>query len=381
MRHIAICGHPGTELKQSPNFIDNLTMNGVEIYCGVIHTEDAAFDPEAEENQEKVLVKKRAFSCNYRDKALIFQAALKAPEDRFYTIGSEFVGEVVAVGSKVTALQVRDRVIANGSYPQPVDPHLHPGLPTNNGSREYQILHHKQLIKIPPEMSDEVAAAFTIGAQTVYSMLRKLDIQPGTNVLVTAAKSNTSLFAIHALQNYDVNVYATSTSLQFAEEFQKRGVKQLIQVDPNQENWLANNQELANIFRQTGGFDYIIDPFFDLHIGKVIFLFPRQRGGKYVTCGLYDQYASFIGEDFQYKGGKVREILTFMVLNNIQLIGNCLGSTQDLSQAIQDYANGKLQVAIDSVFSDNQVQPFFDRTYNAKDRFGKVVYKFTDASS
>jgi hypothetical protein len=35
-----------------------------------------------------------------------------------------------------------------------------------------------KLLKIPPQMPDEVAAVFSIGAQTTYSMIRKLKLEP-----------------------------------------------------------------------------------------------------------------------------------------------------------------------------------------------------------
>jgi len=376
MRNISICGRQVQQSKPPPSLVQTVSIEGVEVRCGLIYTEDVEFDPNAVENEVKVLVKKRAFSCNYRDKSFIFKAAINAPNDRFYTVGSDFVAEVVQKGSLVSDLQIGDRVIANNSYPDPAAPDLRAGIPTNHASKEYQTFHHKQLLKIPAEISDATAASFSIGGQTVYSMLRKLDIQPGANVLVTAAKSNTSLFVINALKQYGVNLYATSTSLQFEQELQQLGVKQLIQVDPTHSSWLSN-PVMAEVYRQTGGFDYIVDPFFDLHIGKVVPLFPPMRGGKYVTCGLYDQYSSLIGQEFQYHGLSLGQIFSFMMLNNIQIIGNCLGTTQDLSQAIHDCAAGRLKVIVDAVFSGSQVSDFFDRTYNAKDRFGKVVYQFS----
>lgn len=377
MRNIAICGRQLHQLKPPPSLIQTVVMDGVDVLCGLIYTEDVEFDPADPKNNVRVLVKKRAFSCNYRDKSFIFKAAKNAPDDRFYTVGSDFVAEVVQVGSLVEDLKVGDRVIANNSYPDPVVPYLRPGIPTNHGSKEYQIFHYKQLLKIPDSMSDEAAAAFSIGGQTSYSMLRKLDIQPGANVLITAAKSNTSLFVINALKHRDIHLYATSTSQKFEQELLDLGVKQVIQVDPHEANWLSN-PVMADIYRKTGGFDYIVDPFFDLHVGKVLPLFQPLQGGRYVTCGLYDQYSNLIGKEFQYQGMSLGQILGFMMMHNVYLIGNCLGTTQDLTQAIEDCGAGKFNVTIDSIFSGSEVSAFFDRTYNAGDRFGKVVYRYED---
>ena len=109
------------------------------------------------------------------------------------------------------------------------------------------------------------------------------------------------------------------------------GVKRLIQIEPNSENWVAD-ERAEEIVKETGGFDCIIDPFFDLHIGKLI---PSlASGGRYITCGFYDQYSSLIGKEFQYQGLTTSDIFATMLLKNIQIIGNCLGNTEDLQNAI-----------------------------------------------
>jgi NADPH:quinone reductase-like Zn-dependent oxidoreductase len=375
MRNISICGSKLQHSLTLPNIVQAMQIDGIEVFCGLIHTEESEFDANVPKNKFNVLVKKRAFSCNYRDKNLILKTAVHVPEERFYTVGSDFVGEVVALGTEVTEFQVGDRVIGNNSYPDSGVVGLLPGVPTNNASKEYQSFHQAKLLKIPPEISDECAAAFSIGGQTTYSIIRKLDIEPGANVLVTAAKSNTSLFVINALKQHNVNLYATSTSRHFEQELKKMGVKQLIQVNPDDDDWLTS-PDMLHIYQETGGFNYIIDPFFDLHIGKVISLFVPGFGGKYITCGLYEQYSQFTGNEFQYHGLQFSQILATMMVNNIYLIGNCVGTTKDLQQAIQDCATGRFPVVVDSVFTGNQIKDFFERTYNAKDRFGKVIYRY-----
>jgi D-arabinose 1-dehydrogenase-like Zn-dependent alcohol dehydrogenase len=64
------------------------------------------------------------------------------------------------------------------------------------------------------------------------------------------------------------------------------------------------------------------------------------------------------------------------MIYNLSIIGNCIGLTSDLEQAIADYAQGNLPVAIDSVYTGKDIAPFFDRMYNSRDRFGKVVYSY-----
>ncbi|MEO0377632.1 MAG: zinc-binding alcohol dehydrogenase family protein [Cyanobacteria bacterium P01_A01_bin.17] len=375
MRYVAVCGSPLLKFDNHQNIVKSLEIEGIKFTCGLLHGEDVQFDPQAPENHEKVLVKIRAFSSNYRDKSIILMAATHLPEQNFYAFGSDFVAEVLTVGTKVDGLQPGDRVINNNQYPDSGVEGLLAGVPTNHSSKELQVFHQAKLLKIPDSISDEVAAGFSIGAQTAYSMLRKLDVRAGENILVTAAKSNTSLFVINALKHRGVNVYATSTSRKFEDKLLAMGVKQLIQIDPNQEDW-SQIPELMQIYRETGGIHCIVDPFFDLHIGKLLPILRRGEGGRYVTCGLYEQYSNYTGQDFEYQGMALKDVMLFAMLNNVQLIGNCVGKTADLQQAVDDCDRGKFTVAVDSVFSGNQIEEFVNRTYNSRDRFGKVIFKY-----
>ncbi len=277
------------------------------------------------------------------------------------------------MGSAVQKLRVGDRVIGDANWSRSSKSAAPQGLPTNHGSKEVQIFHQDKLLKIPPEMPLEVAGAFGIGAQTTYSMVRKLHLQGGENVLVTAAKSNTSLFAINALKKCGVNVYATSTSRAFETELKALGVKELLLVNPGTNDFTSVHKLTAKV----GKFDAVIDPFFDLHLAGVLSAIAND--GRYTTCGLQKQYSgqdSNAAQKPRDPAADLAQVMTRAMINNIHLIGNCLGVTEDLERALRDYATGNFDVVIDSVFTGDQVGAFFDRTYNARDRFGKVVYRY-----
>lgn len=372
MRNVAVCCRHAKDLMPDA-CLETIEIDDTPVTFGLVQTPEPDFDRRSPKNQSNVLLKSRAFSCNFRDKALLFSAP-QTGSNRFYVLGSEFVGEVMEVGRKVADLQVGDRVIGDNHYvggQKNCPPYE--GVPTDHASKEYQVFHHQKLIKIPPEMSDEVAAGFSIGGQTAYSMIRKLEVKKGSNVLVTAARSNTSLFAINGLRKYRANIYATTTSRRSVKELLALGVKEVIQIDPTPESFLQHRR-LGKIFRDVGGFDCVVDPYFDIHLGKVIDLIAP--GGRYVTCGLYDQYQALLGRDFQPQGLDLTAILVRVIMRNLGLIGNCTGLTQDLQQAIDDYASGCLPVIIDSVFSGDEVGAFFHRTFSDPTRFGKVIYRY-----
>lgn len=68
-----------------------------------------------------------------------------------------------------------------------------------------------------------------------------------------------------------------------------------------------------------------------------------------------------------------QRMLTQLIVGNIEVLGNCLGSTSDLQHALRDFASGRLEVIVDSCFLASGAADFLNRTYNATNRFGKVV--------
>ncbi len=393
MQQVVICNKRIAEVLPDNTSIETIQVEGVSVTVALIETDDTPFDPAAPGNEKRVLVKKRAFSCNYRDKAIVLSNAIKCNTEAdekvfFISIGSDFVADVVGVGPEVKDLKPGDRVIGGGHYPSnksefPVGDDYKGyavGLPTNNASRQLDIFHFKKLIKIPEQMSDEVAATFTIGGITSYSMIRKLNIEQNDRVLITAAKSNTSLYALNALKKYkkekNIKIYAASTSMAFEKELKELGVDEILLVDTSLEH-LFTEEALKKIYAERIQFDCIIDPYWDLYLSKLVNY--MAIGARYTTCGLEDQYSALIGRenDTAAQGKRLSSAITAVMISNIRIIGNCLGLDSDLQQAINDHSAGNFDVQIDSVFTENNVGKFFERTYNAKDRWGKVVYKYS----
>lgn len=372
MRSFAICGDDVRALQPGNASLKSLMIEGVAVHCGIIEAREPRFDPDSPEQRDHVLIRVRAFSCNYRDKSLILRMATSGRSRGFYAIGSEFVADVIAVGAGVGDLRPGDRVIGDNAYPQSGAAGVLGGIPGNQGSRELQVLHRVKLARIPASMPDAVAASFSIGGQTTYSMIRRLGLEDGDAVVVTAAKSNTSLFAIAALRQHNVDVHALSTSDRFADELYALGVKTLIVADPSKQP-LARDPQVMEIVRQTGGFAGAIDPYYDIYLAHMPDILAI--GGRYITCGLYTQYRAA-------DGGVPRPPLdplhvSLQVLTkNISLIGNCIGTRDDLQRALADHAAGRLPVRIDRTFHGTETAEFLERTYNSPDRFGKVVFAY-----
>lgn len=91
---------------------------------------------------------------------------------------------------------------------------------------------------------------------------------------------------------------------------------------------------------------------------------------------MHSQLEGLTEQTFDYKLPSVSQLFVISVMNNYQFLTNCLGLTEDLAEALDDYRAGLLDVTIDSVHQGEHVGSFFERTYSAKDRVGKVVYQY-----
>lgn len=378
MRNVAVFVNMPSERTASAAKITELSLmqiKGHQIICGLIDTPVPYFDPTVPEFQDSVLVKIKAFSLNYRDEGLI-NMVIRNSKSGFFAVGSEFCAEVLACGKNVSAFTPGDRVMGNNHYTDGnSSSHPNQGVPTNHASTEIQVFHHGKLTKVPPTMTDTQAAAFSIGAQTAYSMVRKLELKPGNNILVTAARANTSLFSIAALSNHPVDISVLTTSGQFDHALKNLGVKQIFRISPATKSFLEHEQ-LQDFVGHIGGFDGVIDPFYDYYLEKVLPLL--NSFGRYTSCGVINQGACDEKTLVDLLSGmQCLEIIKEIVFRNISLIGNCLGLTQDLECALTDFSAGHLQIPVDTVYQGpNQVSEFLHRTYNAPDRFGKVIYQY-----
>jgi NADPH:quinone reductase-like Zn-dependent oxidoreductase len=248
------------------------------------------------------------------------------------------------------------------------------GVITNQASRELQLVARGKLMRVPANMPDDVAAVFGLNAQTAYSMIRRLRLRDGARVLVTSAGASVSLAVVAALRAKSITTFAATTSPHVAQTLDALGVAGTLVVDrdgPPFRATMAVNEFAA----ACGGFDAVIDPFFDLHVEKAVEILAPF--GQYITCGLAGQNPNSrraAGVEAPIDGTR---LLTLVGLKNISIIGNCLGLTDDLAAALDDYAAGRLRTFVDSVFTGDDVAPFLSRTFGGA-RIGKVAYRFAD---
>lgn len=97
-------------------------------------------------------------------------------------------------------------------------------------------------------------------------------------------------------------------------------------------------------------------------------------GAQYISCGIYSQSYDKIEKTLSVKPAN---LIGQMIVKNINFIGNCLGSSENLQEGLKEIISYKNKVIIDSVFDDkDSIRNFIEKSFSKKDRFGKVVYLY-----
>jgi NADPH:quinone reductase-like Zn-dependent oxidoreductase len=156
--------------------------------------------PTPKDNQ--VLVKVHATTvnrtdCGFRAGRPFFVRALTGlPWPRVTVLGTEFAGEVEAVGPSVTSFQVGDRVFG------------FKGLPFGAHAQHLVIPEDGFLATMPAQLSFEEAAPSTEGSHYALSFIRKAKVRSGQDVLVNGATGAIGSAAVQLLKHLGANVTA-----------------------------------------------------------------------------------------------------------------------------------------------------------------------------
>lgn len=150
----------------------------------------------------EVLIKVKATTVNRTDCAMLrakpfimrFGTGLFKPTQS--VLGTEFAGEVEAVGTAVTAFKPGDKVFGFNDM----------------GLRAYAayltIAHDKALTTIPGNINYQQAAACCEGAHYAYNMINKVKLAPGQKVLVNGASGGIGSAAVQLLKYFGADVVA-----------------------------------------------------------------------------------------------------------------------------------------------------------------------------
>ncbi len=180
----------------------------------------------------------RAAGVNFPDTLIIAGRYQMRPPVPF-TPGSEVAGEIIGVGDGVEGLQEGDRVAAFVGY---------------GGFAEQVVTDAGRAVKIPDDMSWEVAAGFTVTYGTTWFALRKrARIQPGETLLVLGAAGGVGLSAVQLGKALGARVIAAAGSAEKLALTAEHGADEL--VNYREEDLNARLKALA-----PDGLDVVYDP-------------------------------------------------------------------------------------------------------------------------
>lgn len=109
--------------------------------------------------------------------------------------GTEFAGEIEAVGKSISSLKVGDRVFGFDDE----------GL---ESYAQYMTIKEDKVITIPKNISYKQAAPSFEGAHYAYNFINKVELKKGQNVLVNGATGAIGSAAVQLLKYFDINVTA-----------------------------------------------------------------------------------------------------------------------------------------------------------------------------
>lgn len=154
---------------------------------------------------DEILVRVHATTVNRTDCATVrakpffmrMVTGLLAPQKKIP--GTEFAGEIAAVGDRVSSLKVGDRVFGFDDE----------GL---ESYAQYMAIEEDKVIKIPDNLSYEQAAPSFEGAHYAYNFINKVELKPGQNVLVNGATGAIGSAAVQLLKYFGSKVTAVCST-------------------------------------------------------------------------------------------------------------------------------------------------------------------------
>jgi len=311
--------------------------------------------PNPEPGPGEVVVRVRAVSLNYRDLMMI--RGLYSPHLKMPRIPcSDGAGQVVAVGSGVTAWMPGDRVagifmqnwLDGGPTPARVKGAL--GGDIDGMLAEYVLLREQGLVLVPSHLSYEEASTLPCAAVTAWNGLKAAGLKAGQTVLVQGT-GGVSIFALQLARMMGARVLGISGSDEKLERARELGLSAGLNYHsvPEWDRW---------VLEQTGGegVDVVIE------VGGVGTL-PRslravRMGGTIAQIGVL----AGAGEDLA---------VPVILQKQARIQGIYVGSRHDFEEMNRAVAEGGLKPVYES-YPWTQAQDVL-RRFESASHFGKLV--------
>src|SRR3989338_5201454 len=299
---------------------------------------------------DEVLVRIKAASLNYRD-LMMAQGEYNPRQPLPLIPCSDGAGEVLSVGSEVTAFKPGDPVIALlaqtwlAGDPQKEHSRSTLGGPLEGMLSEYRVFPESGLVHMPKYLSFEEAATLPCAALTAWrALFVEAQLKAGQTVLLQGT-GGVALFALQFAKMAGARVVIISSSDHKLEKAKQLGADQLINYQKTPE-WSQDLQ--VDLILELGGTETINQSLKALKFGGQINLIGRLSGGQ----------------------AEIDLVSIFM--RDICLQGVFVGNKLDFQAMNQALSVHKIKPVIDRVFTLEQAPEAFTYLKSAQ-HMGKIV--------
>jgi NADPH:quinone reductase-like Zn-dependent oxidoreductase len=331
--------------------------------------------PDLSPGPGEVLVRVHAVALNHLD-VWVRKGAASPKLPLPHVLGCDVAGEVMAFGPRIAdhepgmqggvgdSLEVGDRVMVNpglscGRCRACLSGRDHLcksykiiGEHTRGGYAEQLSVPRANIVPIPSTLEYAQAAAIPLAALTAWQMVvDKARVQPGERVLVMAAGSGVSSWAIQMVKLHGGIVIATAGNDDKLEQARNLGADHVINY--SREDYVKAVKTLTD----GEGVDVAID-----HTGADNWertIRATAWGGRIVTCGATS-------------GNQAITPLAHVFYRQLQILGSTMGSKADLFSIVDHVRRGSLRPVV------SQVMPLADactahELMESRAFFGKIV--------
>lgn len=312
---------------------------------------------------KQVLVKVKAVSLNYRDKAIVGKMYLPDIMPKGLIPVSDVAGEVVGAGAQVTKFKNGDRVISH-LYPtwtdglkQPHDVSMHAlGGPIDGGLAEYMLLDEEGAVPAPASLTDEEASTLPIAALTPWFALAEHGKITAGQTVVVQGTGGVSLFAIQLAKVLGARVIVLSGSNEKLLRAQQLGADETINYKQFPD-WQHKVLELTN----GRGADNILEVVGGRSLRKS--LEAVAVGGQVSVIGFLDGISAEVD-------------LLPVIFKAVQVRGILVGNRKALEAVSAKIEQHSVKPVINQVYSFQEVK----EAYRHLDRgaFGKIVIRVAE---
>jgi len=299
----------------------------------------------------EILVKVMASTVNRTDcanltaKPFIMRFGLGLLKPKNPIPGTEFAGDVEAVGKAVTSFKAGDKVFG-----------FDDGV-LSSYAEYLTISEDKGLAVMPDDYSYEQAAASSEGTHYAYNFINKVDMKPGRKVLVNGASGGIGSAAVQLLKYYDAEITAVCNTKN-VELIKSLGANRVI--DYLMEDFTKDKQR----------YDYVFDTVGKSSFGKCKSLL--KPGGVYISSELgwmvQNLFYAIVSAIFGSMPGQEGKKVKFPYPPNIKR------SVLFIKKLIEE---GKFKTVIDRTYPLDKIADAF--TYVLKgQKTGNVVIRIND---